>query len=130
MQGEHEIDYVLFIQVPQDSITIKPDPDEVDAVEWVSKKQLSDLLLSKEKGIEVGNIEANALWSPWFRLIAYKWVLPVWWDNLNSLEQCVDKKEIYRFDPPLEHMGGGGNAGTGEEQATEGPAGAEEGHRK
>ena len=112
MQGEHEIDYVLFIQVPQDSITIKPDPDEVDAVEWVSKKQLSDLLLSKEKGIEVGNIEANALWSPWFRLIAYKWVLPVWWDNLNSLEQCVDKKEIYRFDPPLEHMGGGGNAGT------------------
>jgi hypothetical protein len=37
-----------------------------------------------------------------------------WWTDLkktmNTNEFC-DYENIYRFDPPEEHMGGGGNAG-------------------
>jgi len=99
--GEHEIDYVLFIQVEQSKLTINPHPDEVDAIKWVSKEQLIEEM-------KVG------LWSPWFRLIVNKWVIPVWWNDLKmTLETDVhcDYENIHRFDPPEEHMGGGGNAG-------------------
>ena len=101
---------MLFIQVPQESLTINPHPDEVDAVEWVSKEQLNRLL--HDNLAEIGNIQAKSLWSPWFRLICHKWILPQWWDCLkeDTLVKCQDWNTIHRFDPPSEHMGGGGNA--------------------
>jgi len=37
-----------------------------------------------------------------------------WWDSLDkTMETDVfcDYETIHRFDPPSEHMGGGGNAG-------------------
>ena len=33
--GEHEMDYILFIRVPEGGITLKPNPEEVDAVKCV-----------------------------------------------------------------------------------------------
>ena len=101
--GEHEIDYVLFIVVDKKKLTMKPHPDEVDAVKWVSKQQLID-------GMKEG------LWSPWFRLIANRWLVSDggWWDDLTNTmttdDQC-DYVNIHRFDPPVEHMGGEGDAG-------------------
>ena len=53
------------------------------------------------------------LWSPWFRIIAEKF-LPKWWDDLSSAlttDKYVDVNTIYRFDPSEEHMGGEGGAG-------------------
>eukprot|EP00957_Ditylum_brightwellii_P208407 15357267-Ditylum_brightwellii.AAC.1 len=39
--GEHEIDYVLFFTMEsKDKLTIKPHPDEVDDVCWVTKQKL------------------------------------------------------------------------------------------
>merc|ERR1712071_732048 len=32
--GEHEIDYVLFILVDKNTLTVRPHPDEVDEVMW------------------------------------------------------------------------------------------------
>jgi isopentenyldiphosphate isomerase len=52
LNGTLQIDYVLFVTVPsKDLITIRPHPDEVDDVRWVTQ----DTLLRC---------------SPWFCLIA------------------------------------------------------------
>ena len=58
----------------------------------------------------------DLLFSPWFRLIVKKWLVPEggWWDDLNvtmtSSKHC-DFVSIHEFDPPKEHLGGGGDAG-------------------
>lgn len=106
--GEHEIDYVLFATVPDKSrLTIEPHPDEVDDVKWVTKSRLLDML-----GDE------SLLFSPWFRLIVAKWMIGDggggWWDDLErtmTTDDFCDYRTIHRFDPPVEHMGGGGDAG-------------------
>jgi len=108
--GEHEIDYVLFITIPSKNIlTLKPHPDEVDAVKWVTQSQLLEQF-----------DDSNLLFSPWFRLIAKKWMIGTgdssggWWDDLErtmNTDDFCDYGTIHRFDPPSEHMGGGGDAG-------------------
>jgi len=106
--GEHEIDYILFLTVPtKASITIEPHIDEVDAVKWVSKQKLSSMMS-----------DTNLLFSPWFRIIVGKWVMmndgSGWWDNLDETmktDSGCDYVKIHKFDPPVEHMGGLGNAG-------------------
>jgi len=103
--GEHEIDYVLFLAIPdaKNTLTIKPHPDEVDDVQWVTREALVEQM-------------KHGLWSPWFRILAHKWLVPAngWWDNLHetmSTGKHCDYVSIHRFDPPKEHMGGKGNAG-------------------
>lgn len=107
--GEHEIDYVLFVTVPsKDSITLKPHPDEVDDVCWVSQSKLLEMFADKD-----------LLFSPWFRLITNRWMIGGgdkggWWDDLErtmKTDDFCDYESIHRFDPPSEHMGGGGDAG-------------------
>lgn len=109
--GEHEIDYVLFVTVPsKDKITLKPHPEEVDDVKWVTQSQLLDMFDDK-----------TLLFSPWFRLIAKKWMIGSgadgkggWWSELDrtmTTDDFCDYGTIHRFDPPEEHMGGGGDAG-------------------
>lgn len=80
--GEHEIDYVLFIQ--KDNVTLDPNPDEISEIRWVSKSEIKDI----EKNLSP--------LSPWFKLIL-KHKLPSWWDNLHSLEKMQDHKTIQRF---------------------------------
>lgn len=76
--------------------------------------------------------DETLLFSPWFRIIANRWLvgntskisngcceddkkaLGGWWDNLNrtmTTNNCCDYDTIHRFDPPIEHMGGDGDAG-------------------
>ena len=110
--GEHEIDYVLFVTVPtKDKITIKPHPDEVDDICWVSQSQLLEMFANKD-----------LLFSPWFRLIANRWMIggddnngkEGWWDDLDrtmTTDDFCDYESIHRFDPPREHLGGAGDAG-------------------
>ena len=116
--GEHEIDYILFITIPnKDALTLHPHPDEVDDVKWVSQSKLLDMFDDK-----------TLLFSPWFRIIANRWMIGTdasssissneedaggWWDDLdrtmNTNDFC-DYETIHRFDPPEEHLGGAGNA--------------------
>mmetsp|Transcript_3765 Transcript_3765/g.5438 ORF Transcript_3765/g.5438 Transcript_3765/m.5438 type:complete len:793 (+) Transcript_3765:56-2434(+) len=106
--GEHEIDYVLFYTIPNKSVMpeLDPHPDEVDAVKWVTKTKL----------IEMMN-DPQLLFSPWFRIIVNRWLLPDktgWWENLQetmTTDKHCDYVNIHAFDPPTEHLGGGGNAG-------------------
>ena len=63
--GEHEIDYILFITVPsKESLTVKLHGDEVDDIRWVTQSQLLEMFKDK-----------TLLFSPWFRLIAKKWMM-------------------------------------------------------
>ena len=101
--GEHEIDYILFVQVDKRP-TMKANREEISDTRYVSKKELIEMMTP-------GN---GLLWSPWFRIIAEKFLIPHWWDDLQTTmntNKYVDHKTIFRFDPTTEHMGGGGNAG-------------------
>jgi len=99
--GEHEIDYILFIQADVD---LKPNPEEVDEVKWVDQDELEDMMESKSNGL---------LWSPWFQFIMEKWG-HTWWADLKTTletEKYVDTENIYRFDPPPEHRSCAGISG-------------------
>jgi farnesyl-diphosphate farnesyltransferase len=57
---------------------------------------------------------SGLLWSPWFRIIAEKFLFPHWWKDLGATinsDVFVDLQTIHRFDPTVEHMGGAGDAG-------------------
>ena len=100
--GEHEIDYVLFATVDKkENLVMKPHPDEVDAIKWVSVDELQAMLN-----------DPSLLFSPWFRLIVQKWLV-TWWKDLDkamNTDAFCNYKTIYEFDPPPEHLGGAGKA--------------------
>ena len=99
--GEHEIDYILFVQA---DVKVKPNPEEVGGVKYVSLVELKKMMDPK----------SGLLWSPWFRIIAEQF-LPHWWADLNktlTTNAYTDFKTIHRFDPTSEHMGGAGAAGS------------------
>jgi len=99
--GEHEIDYILFIQVPRP--TLKPNPDEVSAIKWVTLPELQKIM----------NPSSGLIWSPWFRIIVERFLVH-WWADLDrtfKTDAFLDVGTIHRFDPTASHMGGGGHAG-------------------
>ncbi|XP_017560535.1 isopentenyl-diphosphate Delta-isomerase 1 [Pygocentrus nattereri] len=83
--GEHEIDYILFMQK---DVELQPDPNEVKSHRYVSKEELKELL-EKAKRSEV-------LITPWFSLIADTFLFK-WWDNLQNLKQFMDHDRIHRM---------------------------------
>lgn len=70
--GEHEMDYILFIRVPDASLA--PNPEEVADVRYVTQDQLKEMM-DPASGLK---------WSPWFRIIAQKF-LPQWWADLDAV---------------------------------------------
>lgn len=97
--GEHEIDYILFIKAKVDCV---PNSEEVSDYKYVSHDELNRMM----------EPDSGLLWSPWFRIIAERF-LGRWWDDLNATlttDKCVDLKKIHRFDCTSEHMGGAGGA--------------------
>ena len=98
--GEHEIDFILFIQA---DVPLDPNPDEVSGTKYVTLQELREQMDPK----------SGLLWSPWFRIIVENF-LPYWWEDLNvtlTTNKFLDTKSIHRFDPSEEHMGGAGHAG-------------------
>ncbi|XP_058801951.1 isopentenyl-diphosphate Delta-isomerase 1 [Phymastichus coffea] len=81
--GEHEIDYVLFLQV--NKVTVDPNPDEVSEIRWVPRSTINNF---------VKNIDAPL--TPWFKLMLDHQLL-VWWDNLDSIHKFQDHSTIHRF---------------------------------
>ncbi|XP_058061475.1 isopentenyl-diphosphate Delta-isomerase 1 [Anopheles bellator] len=80
--GEHEIDYILFLQKEVD---LKPNESEVSEVRYVSRKQLDHTIST-----------LSAPLTPWFRLILQH-RLPLWWDNLHQLKKFENHDSIERF---------------------------------
>ncbi|XP_054726761.1 isopentenyl-diphosphate Delta-isomerase 1 [Anastrepha obliqua] len=80
--GEHEVDYILFLQKDVD---LHPNENEVSEVRFIKRNEIDTA---------VNKFEAPL--TPWFRLIL-KHKLKEWWDNLHQLERFEDDKTIYRF---------------------------------
>uniref|UniRef100_A0A2M4ASB9 isopentenyl-diphosphate Delta-isomerase n=1 Tax=Anopheles triannulatus TaxID=58253 RepID=A0A2M4ASB9_9DIPT len=80
--GEHEIDYILFLQK---NVDLKPNDTEVSEVRYVSRKELDTAMST-----------LNAPLTPWFRLILQH-RLRLWWDNLHQLKKFENHLEIERF---------------------------------
>lgn len=80
--GEHEIDYILFLQKDVD---LKPNLNEVSEIRFLKRNEI-DLVIQ--------NFDAPL--TPWFDLIL-RHRLKLWWDNLNHLKKFEDLNNIQRF---------------------------------
>ncbi|RPA87520.1 Isopentenyldiphosphate isomerase [Ascobolus immersus RN42] len=80
--GEHEIDYILFIQTPVDTV---PNPNEVKDVKYVTQQELKDMF--KTDGLT---------FTPWFKLICES-LLFKWWDNLSNIHSVAEDQDIIRM---------------------------------
>lgn len=86
--GEHEMDYILFCRKEVKDL-INPHPEEVQATAFVTRDELKEMMAPK----------SGLLWSPWFRIIAEKF-LDRWWDDLDvtlSSDAFVDKDTIHKI---------------------------------
>ncbi|KAM4689074.1 isopentenyl-diphosphate Delta-isomerase 1-like [Discoglossus pictus] len=83
--GEHEIDYILFVQK---NVSLNPDPNEIKTHCYVSKEELKQLLEKAKHG--------EVKITPWFQLIADTFLYK-WWDNLQDLKQVQDHDKIHRM---------------------------------
>lgn len=85
--GEHEIDYILFLQK---DIPFEPNPDEVSEAKYVDRDELKEIL---EKG-KKGELKIT----PWFELIVNNFIWK-WWDALlnSTLDEHVDTETIHKF---------------------------------
>lgn len=82
--GEHEIDYILFIQK---NVELKPNLNEVSEVCYIPRNEINNILP-----------KLKAPLTPWFHLIV-KHRLGLWWDNLNNLDRYIEHKKILKFEP-------------------------------
>ncbi|XP_072364374.1 isopentenyl-diphosphate Delta-isomerase 1 isoform X2 [Scyliorhinus torazame] len=83
--GEHEIDYIIFIQK---DVSLKPDPNEIQSYCYVTKDELKNLLEKAENN--------KVKITPWFKLIAEKFLF-TWWDSLHNLKHFINHEKIHRM---------------------------------
>lgn len=83
--GEHEIDYILFLQKDVD---VKPEPNEVQNYMYCNPQQVKELL-------EKASQEQEKV-SPWFELIARN-MLDGWWAKLEALDSIKNQESITRL---------------------------------
>lgn len=81
--GEHEIDYILFVQR---DVRLNPNPNEVAEVKYVKKGEFDDFIQHNEDRL-----------TPWFHLICRYNLLDEWWENLHNLDQYKNQEKITRF---------------------------------
>ena len=107
--GEHEVDYILFYQLPPPPpssssdnngsgttnrvLPISPNPEEVSDYKYVSIDELRNTMFQ----------DPNLLWSPWFRGIMDRGGFD-WWEQLpKAMTGIYTNDQITYFDPPLIH---------------------------
>jgi isopentenyl-diphosphate Delta-isomerase len=79
------VDYILLIQK---DVEIKPNPNEVRDVQYISKENLKKFIEThKEKGLKL---------TPWFALIAQNFLFK-WWDHLDNLESQYDHQTVHHM---------------------------------
>lgn len=83
--GEHEIDYILFVQK---DVTVVPNPNEVMSQKYVSEQELKDILAEGERG--------DLKITPWFKLICDSHLFK-WWGSIKDLSSFVEKETIHRM---------------------------------
>lgn len=81
--GEHEIDYILFVQK---NVKHNINPSEVQDVKYFSRDDLREFLK-----------RTDLKFTPWFKLICENFIFK-WWEALlaKKLEGCIDEKTIHK----------------------------------
>jgi len=69
--GEHEMDYILLARLP--GVALAPNAEEVSEVRYVTQAELGQMM----------DAASGLAWSPWFRIIAARF-LPRWWADLDA----------------------------------------------
>lgn len=85
--GEHEIDYVLFLQ---GDFELCPNLNEVKEVRYVTENELKEFIKEASKK------DSPILLTPWFMLICDKFLFD-WWKSLENVNAIKDEKNIHRF---------------------------------
>jgi isopentenyl-diphosphate delta-isomerase len=80
--GEHEIDYILFIQANADLVV---NPNEVCDVMYVTPDELRKLFDNPD-----------VVLTPWFRLICETFLFK-WWADIDNLDKHKDVETIHRL---------------------------------
>ena len=90
--GEHEIDYILFIEA---DVTLDVNKNEVQDTRWVSADELKQMFQDVES--KTGQDKALK-YTPWFKLIC-EGLLFKWWKAMiqGNLEDHKNEKEIRRM---------------------------------
>jgi isopentenyl-diphosphate delta-isomerase type 1 len=88
--GEHEVDYILFCQMPEPALDL--DPEEVSDHKYVTIQELKDMME-----------DPALLWSPWFLGIMDKGGFDWWQDLEGSLKGKHTNQDVVFFDPTPEH---------------------------
>jgi isopentenyl-diphosphate Delta-isomerase len=81
--GEHEIDYILFLQKDVD---VKPNPGEVSEIRWIKRENIDQQIESLSSPL-----------TPWFSLIFKSGQLGLWWSNLHRLKKFEDYHTIHKL---------------------------------
>lgn len=81
--GEHEMDYILFVQK---DVSYEINPNEVKDVKYVTQDELKTFFA-----------RTDVTFTPWFRLITQNFIYK-WWDALldGSLKSHVDETTIHK----------------------------------
>ncbi|KIW63705.1 isopentenyl-diphosphate delta-isomerase [Phialophora macrospora] len=90
--GEHEIDYILFIEA---NVTLDINTNEVQDTRWVSPEELKQMF----KDVESQSGKDQGLkYTPWFRLIC-EGMLFDWWEKLaqGKLSEVTNESQIRRM---------------------------------
>ena len=84
------VTHILFLVR---DVELRPNPDEVAGVRYVSREQLKGLVREADAGSEDG-----VKLSPWFRLIVDNFLMR-WWDNVEkgTLSEVVDMETIHKL---------------------------------
>lgn len=85
--GEHEIDYVMFVQK---DVTLQPNPNEVESIQWVDRDGLRSIIARSKAG--------ELKMSPWCALMCEEFVFK-WWDAMEAgtLKDCYDWSQVHRL---------------------------------
>ncbi len=70
--GEHELDYILAARCLE-PLPLAPNPEEVCDTRYVDAAELARMMAPN----------SGLAWSPWFRIIAQRF-LPTWWADLDA----------------------------------------------
>ena len=90
--GEHEVDYVLFLQ-SEEEVPVAANPDEVGTSKYVTRDELREMFADK-----------SLLWSPWFRGMMDLGIWDWWKDLEGSLAGKYTNDQVTFFDPPAAHF--------------------------
>lgn len=80
--GEAEIDYIFILKK---NLELKPNPEEVKSLRYVTKDEMQDLLLNhQERKIKI---------TPWMKLLARDYLF-LYWNNLHQLDKIANPTSI------------------------------------